>query len=88
MMYVTFKNHNIKKAWEIGDKKPVLNGDLLIPDVVLTTKVDKIQADGKELDLIIVSFHNLPVAPYNKFQVWCGDFAQFIYDNLAYGSEE
>jgi hypothetical protein len=45
-------------------------------------RIDYIQADGDELDVILGSFENLPVARKKKIFRWYGDLAMTIYNNL------
>ena len=59
-------------VWKVEDDFPILQRACL-----------EVQADGPELEHIKKSFVNLP---YNKLawmQLWKGEWAQFIYDNMT-----
>lgn len=52
------------------------------PQMVPGTTVEKLAADGDELDLICQLFRNIPTCA--KFTAWEQPFADFIYTNLLY----
>ena len=62
-----------EREWHVGQKIPAI-----VSDVV------EVQADGDELKFILDNFYNIPAlrpeaAPV---QLWKGEFARFIYDNM------
>lgn len=46
------------------------------------TDVCEVYADGHELQHIITNFKNLPICTDKRVNVWRGELAQFIYENL------
>lgn len=45
-------------------------------------RVKSVQADGRELEAIRELFTGIPFSKVASVQVWKGDTAQFIWDNL------
>jgi hypothetical protein len=45
-------------------------------------EIDRVQADGDELDFILRNFANLPYAYDKLVKTWYGDMAKLIYFNL------
>lgn len=72
MLYFTSKDGR-EKEWHVGNPKPTMFSEVV-----------EVQADGDELGFLISKIINLPhVLPGHKpVQVWRGDMARFIYDNL------
>lgn len=58
-------------TWHVGESLPEIQPFM----------VRRIQADGDELDLILLSFQNLPHTE-ERVQIWYGDLAATIYANL------
>lgn len=48
-----------------------------------TKLVNRVQADGHELELIESSFSGIPQCKNSSVCVWTGDFAKFICNNLV-----
>lgn len=63
---------NDTHVWQCHDTWPLLQRPCI-----------EIQADGKELSHLKTCFANLPYNKNASVQVWKGDWAQFIYDNLT-----
>ena len=65
-------------TWHVGDSfspSDVLEHSALV--------ILSVYADGHELDHVLATFENLPrVKKITRAQVWRGDFARFIFDNL------
>ena len=64
-------------------KKPVtwnMNGDEAFPSMKVQD-VTLLQADGKELEIIVKNYKNTPITR-EPSQVWIGVFAQQIFANL------
>lgn len=60
-------------VWYVGDSKfNRLEGATVI----------HIQADGDELDEILLRIGGIPFSKNKRVQVWAAPFAQFIWDNL------
>ena len=59
-------------VWMVGDDIPHLQRDCI-----------EVQADGAELSHLKSCFVNLPYNRRASVQVWKGELAQFIYDNMT-----
>lgn len=59
--------------WHVGENKRRLDDD---------ETVIELQADGDELDEILLRIEGIPVAKHKRVMIWRGDIAQFIWENL------
>jgi len=59
-------------VYRMGDDVPILQRDCI-----------EVQADGDELAYLKNEFVNLPYNRRASVQVWKGELAQFIYDNMT-----
>jgi hypothetical protein len=71
MLYVIGKNGKTIAGWHVGEKMSKINFD----------EIAGVQADCDELYFIISSFSNIPYSE-KRVQIWRGDFARFIVENL------
>lgn len=74
MLFISDKNNKTIKQWNAGTSWWGIEN---IEDVEI------VQADGHELDYISTHFENLPIARNVRVQVWRGDMARFIAENLV-----
>lgn len=72
MLYFRSTGGFYSGEWHVGERPPK---NRTLYDCYL------IQADGDELDYILSNFSNIPKTN-KKLQVWTGDFANFIWQNL------
>jgi hypothetical protein len=74
-------NDGFEIPWHTGEKIPEI-WQAKDPQKPRRFPTDII-ADGDELAFILTHFQNLPVFQPGRVQQWSGDFAKFIYNNLA-----
>lgn len=72
MLYIV-KDFGSEIHWHRGESLP---SDLNIHQVV------EVQADGEELEMILLRQENLPVPNRGRVMRWFGDHAKFIVANL------
>lgn len=76
MLYIEYlvANHSkpVMVAWYVGTA---------VPQFLADHTVVFVQADGDELEHIRKRFANIPLS-MNRVQIWRGDFAMFIAENL------
>ncbi len=74
-----------QRYWRLGEPKPDSekvydyfkdDGNAFFGEVV------SVEASDSELQFIMDSFDNIPFAPSISQNIWKGEFARFIYDNL------
>ncbi len=81
MLYIHYTlsdgNGMREREWHVGETPPA-NGDLDEASI----QVQSVYADGHELEYIHAYFDNLPRVTHVRSNVWRGEMARFIFDNL------
>ena len=72
--YIETKQGN-RKTWHLQNKRPEVLWHI-------SDDVQKLQADGDELELIRQRLVNVPIT-HGGVCIWRGEMARFIYDNLS-----